>query len=103
MAAPIYHATGSKSKAFLASLGAGLAEPLGALIAWLVIYNVVDDIDEMLGIPFAVVSGIMVFVAIHTLLPAAQKYGKHNVVMNWLFIGMAVMAFSIVAVKAVLH
>ena len=31
MAAPIYHATGSKKKAFLVSLGAGLTEPIGAL------------------------------------------------------------------------
>ena len=102
MAAPIYHATGSKAKALLVSIGAGLTEPIGALIAWLFIRNIFEDIEGIFGISFAVVGGIMVFVAIHTLLPAAQKYGKHHVVMKWLFLGMAVMALSLVALEFVL-
>ena len=99
MAAPIYHATGSKTKAFLVSAGAGLTEPLGALIAWLVFRNVFDNFKGAFGIVFAVVGGIMVFVAIHQLLPAAQKYGKHHLVMKWLFAGMAVMAISLVVLE----
>jgi len=99
VAAPIYHATGSKAKAFLVSMGAGLTEPLGALIAWLLLRNVFDEIEGLFGIVFAVVGGIMVFVAIHQLLPAAQKYGKHHLVMKWLFAGMAVMALSLVILE----
>jgi len=95
MAAPIYHATGSKAKAFLVSVGAGLTEPLGALIAWLLLRNIFDDFDGVFGIVFAAIAGIMVFVAIHQLLPTAQKYGKHHLVMRWLFAGMAVMALSL--------
>ncbi|MCL2564516.1 MAG: zinc transporter ZupT [Defluviitaleaceae bacterium] len=99
MAAPIYHATGSKVKAFLVSLIAGLTEPLGALIAWLLLRNIFDDIEGIFGIIFAAVGGIMVFVAIHQLLPTAQKYGKHHLVMKWLFAGMAVMAISLVILE----
>ena len=99
MAAPIYHATGSKMKAFLVSVGAGLTEPLGALVAWLILRNVFESIEGAFGIIFAVVGGIMVFVAIHQLLPTAQKYGKHHLVMKWLFAGMAVMAISLVAIE----
>jgi len=101
MAAPIYYATGSKTKAFLVSVSAGLTEPLGALIAWLIFRNIFDDFDGAFGIVFAAVGGIMVFVAIHQLLPAAQKYGKHHLVMKWLFAGMAVMAASLVALEFV--
>ena len=101
MAAPIYHATGSRAKAFLVSAGAGLTEPLGALIAWLAFRNVFEDFEGAFGIVFAVVAGIMVFVAIHQLLPAAQKYGKHHLVMKWLFAGMAVMAISLVVLEFV--
>jgi len=101
MAAPIYHATGSKTKAFLVSIGAGLTEPLGALIAWLIFRNIFDSFDGAFGIVFAAVGGIMVFVAIHQLLPTAQKYGKHHLVMKWLFAGMAVMAFSLVILEFV--
>jgi len=102
MAAPIYHATGSKTKALLVSIGAGLTEPLGALAAWLIFRNFFDEIYGIFGIIFAAVGGIMVFVAIHQLLPTAQKYGKHHLVMKWLFAGMAVMAASLVVLEFVL-
>jgi len=102
MAAPIYYSTGSKAKAFLISLGAGLVQPLGALIAWFFMQNIFDDIEPIFGVIFAVVAGIMVFVAIHQLLPAAHKFGKHHLVMKWLFAGMAVMALSIVVLEFVL-
>jgi len=101
MAAPIYYATGSKAKAFLLAIGTGLTQLLGAVIAWLLFRNVFDDIATVSGIAFAAVAGIMVFVAIHQLLPAAQKFGKHHSVMKWLFAGMVVMALSLVALAFV--
>jgi len=100
-AAPIYYATGSKLKAFLISAGAGLVQVVGAFVAWLLWQNIFEDIDAVFGIAFAAVAGIMVFVAIHQLLPAAQKYGKHHLVMKWLFAGMAVMAASLVVLAFV--
>jgi len=99
VAAPIYYSTGSKTKAFRASVAAGLTEPLGAVIAWLLLQNIFGDMDGLFGITFAVAAGIMVFVAIHQLLPTAQKYGKHHVVMRWLFAGMAVMAVSLIVLE----
>ena len=100
-AAPIYYATGSKVKAFLISAGAGLVQLLGAFIAWLLLQNVARDMEAIFGIAFAAVAGIMVFVAIHQLLPTAQKYGKHHLVMKWLFAGMAIMALSLVVLEFV--
>jgi ZIP family zinc transporter len=102
MAAPIYYATGSKAKAFLISLGAGLVQPVGALTAWFFLQNIFDDIENVFGISFAVVAGIMVFVAVHQLLPTAHKFGKHHLVMKWLFAGMAVMAAGLVILEFVL-
>lgn len=101
MAAPIYYSTGSKAKAFLISLGAGLVQPIGALVAWFFLQNIFEDIENVFGIAFAAVAGIMVFVAVHQLLPAAHKFGKHHLVMQWLFAGMAVMAASLVALEFV--
>jgi len=101
MAAPIYYSTGSKLKALGVSVVAGLAEPLGGLLAWLLLRRIFTDAEPVFGIAFAVVAGIMVFVSIHKLLPAAQKYGKHHLVMKWLFSGMAVMAISLVALEFV--
>jgi len=98
-AAPIYYSTGSKAKAFLFAFGTGYIQVVGALIAWFLMRNVFDDMEAVFGIAFAVVAGIMVYVAIHQLLPAAQKFGKHHMVMKWLFTGMAVMAVSLVALE----
>jgi len=98
-AAPIYYATGSKMKAFLAAIGTGLTEPLGAFIAWMFLRNIISDNHALFGIIFAAIAGIMVFVAIHQLLPTAQKYGKHHLVMKWLFTGMAVIAISLVILE----
>jgi len=98
-AAPIYYSTGSKAKAFLFSFGTGFVQPVSALIAWVLLRNVLGEMEAAFGIAFAVVAGIMVYVAIHQLLPAAQKFGKHHMVMKWLFAGMAVMAASLVALE----
>ena len=101
-AAPIYYSTGSKLKAFLFAFVTGYVQVLGALLAWFFMRNIFDEMEAVFGIAFAVVAGIMVYVAIHQLLPAAQKFGKHHMVMKWLFAGMAVMAASLVVLEFVL-
>jgi len=101
-AAPIYYSTGSKAKAFMFSFCTGFVQPVGALIAWLLMRNIFDDMEAIFGFAFAAVAGIMVYVAIHQLLPAARKFGKHGMVMKWLFAGMAVMAGSLVVLEFIL-
>lgn len=67
---PIYQATGSRRKAFLYSLLSGLAEPLGALLGWLVLQPVMND--TIFGLLFAGVAGIMVFISLDELLPCCS-------------------------------
>lgn len=93
VAVPIYHATGSKKKAFWHSFLSGLAEPLGALVAYLFLMPFWSPIVN--GIVLAAVSGIMVFISLDELLPSAEKYGKHHISMGGLVVGMAVMAASL--------
>jgi len=90
---PIYFATGSKKKAFKLSFLSGLAEPVGALIAYLVLMPFLNDI--MFGIIFAAVAGIMVFISLDELLPAAKKYDEAHTSIYGLIAGMAVMAISL--------
>jgi Predicted divalent heavy-metal cations transporte r len=47
------------------------------------------------GILFAGVAGIMVFISLDELLPAAEEYGKHHLSIYGLILGMAVMAISL--------
>ena len=91
---PLYYSTGSKAKAILLATASGLTWPLGALVAYFLFYNGIDE--GVFGFIFAAVGGIMVFVSLHELLPSAHKYGKHHQIMKGLFAGMIVMAFSLI-------
>lgn len=90
---PIYYATGSKKKAFLYSLLSGLTEPLGAIVGFLLLMPIMNNI--VLGVLFAMVSGIMVFISFDELLPSAREYAEHHLSMYGLIFGMIVMAISL--------
>ena len=90
---PIYYATGDRKEAFKYSFLSGLSEPIGALIGYLLLRPFLNDI--LVGIVFAAVAGVMVFITLDELLPAAKKYGKHHTAMYGLILGMAVMAISL--------
>lgn len=90
---PIYYATGSRSKAFLWSLLSGLAEPIGALAAWWLLSSVMTP--TLMGALLAGVAGIMVFISIDELLPAAREYGEAHTAIYGVVTGMVVMAVSL--------
>lgn len=90
---PIYYATGDKKKAFLYSFLSGLAEPVGALVGYLLLMPFMSD--TVFGVIFAGVAGIMVFISLDELLPAAEEYGEHHMSIYGLVAGMAVMAMSL--------
>lgn len=94
---PMYQATGSRVKAFLFSFLSGLAEPVGALLGWLILMPFMNELA--FGVIFAVVSGIMVYIAIAELLPSAREYGSGGLVTLGAVVGMAVMAVSIMLFK----
>lgn len=93
VAVPIYHATGSKKKAFWYSFLSGLAEPLGALLAFLFLMQFWNP--ALNGLILAAISGIMVFISLDELLPSAEKYGKHHLSIIGVVAGMLVMAVSL--------
>lgn len=90
---PIYHATGNRKKAFLFSFLSGMAEPLGALIGFLILLPFWSPILNALLLAF--VSGIMVFISFDELLPGAEKYGHHHYGIGGVIGGMALMAGSL--------
>lgn len=93
ISAPVYYATGDRKKAFKYSFLSGLAEPIGALIGYLVLMPFLND--AVFGIVFGVVAGIMVYISLDELLPSAQKYGDHHLSIAGLISGMAIMAVSL--------
>ena len=96
IAMPIYYATGNKIKAFSYAAFSGIAEPIGAIIAYLFLMNFLNVF--ILNIILAAVAGIMVFISFDELLPNALKYEKHHITIAGVFIGMAVMAVSLAVI-----
>ncbi|MDH3346037.1 MAG: manganese efflux pump [Kiritimatiellaceae bacterium] len=85
-ALPMYHATGSRAKACGFSSLTGLAEPLGALIAYTLFHRFMRDAN--LGVLTAASAGVMVFIALDGLLPATRTYGKYHHAVYGVMLGM---------------
>lgn len=101
---PIFYASGNRKKAFFYSLLSGFAEPVGAGIAYLAIRLFVSSGDEfvppqVMGMLFAAVAGIMVYISLDELLPTSRAYGKGHDSLFGLVAGMVVMALSLLLMK----
>lgn len=73
VAIPVLHATGSRLRALGIAILTGLTEPLGALVAWAALAPFMNEL--VLGLTFATVAGMMVYISLDTLLPAAFARG----------------------------
>jgi ZIP family zinc transporter len=91
----MYFATGSRKKAFIYSFMSGVSEPVGALAGYLILRPFVSE--ALMGVVFAAVAGIMVFISLDQLIPNAKKYGEGHPSVYGLIAGMAVMAISLLA------
>ncbi len=93
VAVPIYYATKSRSKAFVYALLSGASEPVGAVVGYLLLRPFFND--AVLGLLFAFVAGIMVFISLDELLPTARAYAEEHLAIYGTMLGMAVMAISL--------
>jgi ZIP family zinc transporter len=101
---PIFYATGDRRKAFGYSLLSGLAEPLGAGVAYLALRLFVAGPSgafppQVMGVLFAGVAGVMVYISLDELLPTSRAYGKGHDSLLGLVGGMAVMALSLLLMR----
>ena len=101
---PIFYATGKRKKAFLYSMLSGLAEPVGAGIAYVALRLFVGGDEgvvpaQVMGILFGGVAGIMVYISLDELLPTSRAYGRGHDSLLGLVAGMLVMALSLLMMK----
>jgi len=101
---PIFYATGNRRKAFIYSLLCGLAEPLGACVAYLVLRLMAGSGNGLISAPatgvlLGSVAGIMVYISLDELLPTSRAYGKGHASLFGLVGGMAVMALSLLLLR----
>lgn len=87
---PIYYGTGSRLKAFSYATLTGLSEPLGAIITYLILAPFISEL--LLGVIFALVSGMMLCICFYELLPASIKYGHLNYSLSGMLTGISLMA-----------
>jgi zinc transporter, ZIP family len=99
---PIYYATGSRKKALVYSFLSGLAEPMGALFAYMILLFFVGENGippQIMGILFGGIAGIMVYISLDELLPTSRAYGKGHDSIIGLVAGMLIMALSLLLMR----
>jgi len=90
---PIFYATGNKNKAFIYSFLSGIAEPVGAVIGFLILLPFLSE--GVLASLLAFIAGIMVYISLDELLPMAHRYGHGHMVIIGIVLGMFIMALSL--------
>lgn len=91
---PIYYSTNSKKKAIIYTLVSALSEPFGALIAFIFLRNIINDI--ILGILFAIIAGIMLQIAFCELIPTARRYNNKKYLFIFFLVGVIFMLFKFI-------
>lgn len=97
VAVPIYYATGSRAKAFWYAALSGLAEPVGAALGYFLLAPFLTPV--VMGVLFAAVAGIMVFISLDELFPTARAYARGHEAVYGVVAGMAVMALSLLLMQ----
>uniref|UniRef100_A0A7S0ASF7 Uncharacterized protein n=1 Tax=Pyrodinium bahamense TaxID=73915 RepID=A0A7S0ASF7_9DINO len=102
VALPQYQASRSFVRAAISALVAGMAQPVGAAIGWLLIATLgLDNLPGIVyGVMFAFTAGYMVCVAVTELLPHAFASAPAGVVSASIFAGFLLMEVAIIAVHA---
>ena len=89
IAIPVYYATKNKKKAVGLTFISGMSEPLGAILAFLFLKPVINN--TIMGALFAIIAGIMTYISIIELLPAALQYKEKKKTILSFLIGILFM------------
>ncbi len=89
IAIPIYYSSKSKKKALFYTFISGIAEPLGAILTYIILNHYITNL--MLNITLLLVSSIMITLAIEEMLPKALEYSKNKYIYIGLGIGLIIL------------
>ena len=92
IAVPIYYATRSKKNAIFKTFLSGIAEPIGAIIAYIFLSKYITD--ELISMILLLVGGIMITLAIEVIFPKAKKYNLNKYLYLGLLIGAVLILFN---------
>lgn len=97
IAVPLYHATKSRKTALGYTIVASVAEPLGALCAYLLFMPILSP--SLIATLFAIVGGIMTYISFDELLPRCIKSDSPHRAMIGIGAGMFIAFFSLNSVQ----
>jgi len=102
IAVPIYKSTGSYAKALCATMCAAMAQPLCALVTWLLVIQagLRKPDDFAIGAVYAATGGTLIAIALGGLLPAALASSSPRFTLAWVGLGFALMELSIIVETA---
>lgn len=92
IAVPLYYSTGKKGRGILYTFISALAEPLGAIIAFVFLKNYIN----MLTISYVliIVAGIMITISINELYPEAIRYNEKKYIKLGLLLGVVIILIN---------
>ena len=85
IAVPIYYATKSKKNALFKTFLSGIAEPIGAILAYIFFFKYITE--TFISMILLLVGGIMITLAIEVIYPKAKKYNLNKYLYLGLFVG----------------
>lgn len=91
---PLYYSTGSKKRAIMYTLISALSEPFGALLAYLFLKDIMNDI--ILGILFSIIAGIMLQISFCELIPTTKKYNNKKTAIIFFILGVIFMLLKFI-------
>jgi len=83
---PVYYGTNNFKKAFLYTLLAGLAEPIGGVIFYLLFKHYISNL--MLGFLFSFIAGVMIYLSLAELIPKSLEYKKNSATLSFFMLGI---------------
>ncbi len=86
IAVPIYYATNSKKEALKKTLISGFAEPIGAILAFILFKNFITN--EFISLILLLVAGIMITISIEEIFPETLKYQEKKALLKGLLLGI---------------
>ena len=92
IAIPIYYGKKSRGKALYYTLISALSEPLGALLAYLFLKKIMNNI--IMGIILSIVAGIMIQISTYELIPTSLKYKNKKETIIFILIGIIFMLIN---------
>ncbi len=89
---PIYYSTGSRKRALKYTFISAISEPIGAILAFLLFSYLVSDV--IMGVLYAFIGGLMMYIAGCELLPESLSYHKRRLTYFSFFAGCLFMLIS---------